>query len=182
VSKGSIKIARRYARALIGVYEPSKLDSIRIALNETAKTYEEIPSLQHALQNPGFSITERQSVLKTISQKIIPGNENFSNFLSLLLESGRIASIKQIATQFSIMLDDLRKLLALKVTSACKVSESEMKEFKSSIEKQFGSLASVEWFEDKNLIGGLKINAGDRLLDGSVRGSLDRLQASLMTS
>jgi len=180
VAKGSIRIARRYAKALITLYEPSKFESVRAALNEIAKLWEEKPQLQNALQNPGYSLAQRQEVLVSLAHKIFPGDKYFANFLELALEAGRISGISLIAEAYSTMLDELKKLLSLKVTSASKVSENEVQSFKQALEKDFGSLATVEWAEDANLIGGLKVRSGDRLLDGSVRGVLDRLQASLL--
>lgn len=180
MAKGSIRIARRYAKALLSLYEPSKLETVRQGLFEIARIWSEDESLQSALLNPANSNADRRKVLVAIADKVMPGDKHFANFLPLLLEAGRIGSISLVAEAFSQMIDELKNLLSLKVTSASKISSDEVNSFNASLEKEFGSLASVEWLVDEELIGGMRVRAGDRLLDGSVRGALERLQASLL--
>lgn len=182
MAKGSIRIARRYAKALLGLYEASKLEAARNSLNEVAKIWEEQPLLRSTILNPGHSLAERQSVLRSIAQKVAASDTNLANFLALVLDAGRISGIGVMAQEFSAMIDELKKMLSLKVSSATKVPENEARGFQQALEKDFGSLASVEWKEDADLIGGLRVRVGDRLLDSSVRGALERLEASLLGS
>ena len=179
MAKGSIRIAKRYAKALIALYEPSQLESVRESLKAISQIWSENSLLQNSLLNPANSVQDRQEVLKALAGKVRSGDTNFLNFLLLLLESKRLSSISMIAEAFSQLVDELKKLLSLKVSSASQVSEDEMNSFKSKIEKDFGSLVTVDWEIDKDLIGGLRVRSGDRLLDGSVRGILERLSSSL---
>ncbi len=180
MAKASIKIARRYAKSLAELYPVPELDSLEVALKELTKIWTENIELREGLSNPAFKISERISVAKEIAEKIKPNDNKFVNFTCLICESGRIAEIEQITKSFSIIVAEIKKMLSLKISSAFKIVDSEKDTFKNQIQKEFGSLASIEWDTDESLIGGMQIKAGDKLLDSSIKGALQRLESSLL--
>lgn len=180
MAKGSIKIARKYAKALAELYQISELDAAQAGLKEIAGLIAGNQSLREAFVNPAFKMDERIAVANEIAGKIKPGDERFSNFISLLCQARRIAEIEVISEAFTNIVDEIKKLLSLKVTSAFDVSSQEQEDFKKHIQNEFGSLASVEWDKDADLIGGLQVRAGDKLLDSSIKGALQRLENTLL--
>lgn len=180
MAKSSIKIARRYARALIGLYQVSELESVKESLNQLSGIWQENAELREALENPALNLNERMDAAAQIASRVRPSDQSFSNLVKILLERRRMPDLPQIAASFSDMVAGIKNLLSLKVTSAFPIAQDESEEFQKHLEKEFGSLASVEWNVDKELIGGLRVKAGDRLLDGSLRGSLEKLQTTLM--
>ena len=77
------------------------------------------------------------------------------------------------------MIDALKKALSLKVTSAFAVPEEEVQSAKQKVQEAFGGLASIAWEVDKSLIGGVRIEAGDKVLDNSIKNSLEKIRAEL---
>lgn len=178
--KGSLKLAKRYSRALLGLYELNDLEGVRDCLREVSSLWDNDKQLSSVLLNPAFPLADREACLREIASRIKPDDSYFSNFLAVLMNSGRISLLPLITETFSEMIDHLKKLLALEITSANPVNSDEMEQLKTKIEKDFGSLASIKWDVDADLIGGMQVRSGDRLLDGTIRGKLDRLQANLL--
>lgn len=180
MAKGSIKIARKYARALAELYQPTQLPEAEQALLQAASVIGNNHELSSALTNPAFNIDQRIAALAALAEKIKPGDSQFVNFLCVICKAGRIKEMPVIAEAFQSIVNEIRKLLSLKITSAFALPQEEKDSFKSKIEKEFGALATIEWGQDSDIIGGLKVRAGDKVLDGSLRGALKKMEDALL--
>ena len=177
-TKGGI-VAKRYAKALFELCEPASFDSVRKGLNTVAELWEQSTEFRAAVFNPTTSEEEKLLVMQDIAEKVLPANEKIKNFFSLLARNGRISDIKDISEVFSSLVDQAKELLSLEILSAFPLPDSEREEIQTRIQKDFGSMASITWSVDPELLGGLLVKAGDRQLDGSVRGSLEKLRIQL---
>jgi F-type H+-transporting ATPase subunit delta len=105
---------------------------------------------------------------------------NFANFLQLLVENDRFGYLPEIGQEFAAAVAQLKKSLALEVVSAFPLPSDERSSLETRIKGEFGAMASISWSVDPLILGGLLIKAGDKLLDGSVGGSLERIRAELV--
>ncbi len=176
----SEKIAKRYAKALFELCEVTELDGVKGQLQAFTDAWTDSKSLRDAIQNPAFPMNERISVIKAVADKAGVTNDRVQNLLSLLTENRRLTSLAVITQIFSSMIDALKKALALTVTSAFPIPSEEVAAAKEKVQKELGGLASIAWEVDPALIGGLRIQAGDKLLDTSIKNSLERIRAELM--
>ncbi len=179
MAKTPSKVAKRYARALFESIEPAKLEEALSAMNTLSETWEQNENLRAVLTNPGVVLAERASVLTEIAKRAGEGQPLIANFLQLLLENGRIALLPEMAAAFSGLVDLLKKRLALEITSAFDIDGGERDQILDQVRRDFGGLASIQWNTDPQIIGGLRIQAGDMLLDGSIAGALAGLRESL---
>lgn len=169
------KIAKRYARALFNSVQPAELESTREALRTFAATWTASAQLREVMANPAVPLGERVAVMKEVA-KAVKAGERLANFPELLVTKGRINALPQIAVAFSRMVDEVKKLVALEITSAFPMEEAERAEISAKVQKDFGSLATISWHVNRDLIGGLTVKNGDKLLDGSIQGSLERVR------
>ena len=65
------------------------------------------------------------------------------------------------------------------ITAAEALPASEIETLKAALRRRFGREVEVDTAVDPSLIGGVLIDAGDVVIDGSLRGKLERLQAAL---
>ena len=81
------------------------------------------------------------------------------------------------------LFDELRfeaeRVVKARVTSAAPLPAAELDTIKAALLKRFGRDVEIETAVDETLIGGAVIDAGDVVIDGSLRGKLGRLQAAL---
>ncbi len=179
MAKAEGNVARRYARALFELCPPEALDSDREALHEVALLWCREETLRDALNNPAIPMTQRIDVIAALVERVKSGDTKFKNFIMLLFENRRLGLLSQIDQLFAAMIDQMRKLLALEITSAFEIESEEKNSIQDRIKADFGTLATITWSIDRTLLGGLLIKTGDLLLDSSVRGSLDKIRAQL---
>ena len=179
--KDELAVARRYARALFELYKPTELEAARDALSAVAVAWEGSIELRAAVLNPSRPLAGRVAVLRDIAAKAASGDQTLANFMAVLLENNRVSAIAEISKAFALHVDQLKKILSLEITSARPISDGEMNSLKAEIEKQYGSLSKIEWKVDAKLLGGAVVKAGDKVLDSSINGSLERLREELVS-
>ena len=99
--------------------------------------------------------------------------------LNVLVEKRREALFDEIIVQFDTMLDTHSGRIQVQVTSARKLDDDLAAVLKSTIEQRTSKTVVLHEKVDPEVIGGLRINIGDRVLDGTVRRNLQDLRRTL---
>jgi F-type H+-transporting ATPase subunit delta len=102
------------------------------------------------------------------------------NFVKLLVHSRRITLIDQIRELFEQYRAEHEGYMDVKVITAYPLSEEDRASLVAELEKNLGKKIRLSSQEDADLIGGVVIRAGDKVIDGSVRGQLERLAKRLL--
>jgi F-type H+-transporting ATPase subunit delta len=180
LKKRAKNIARKYARALFELYELPALEELRGSLFEFAQLWEGNAQFRAALENPAISLTERGQVLRAVSEKLRPSDTTFANFFEVLLKNKRLAEIQSIAEALALIVEEVKRILSLKITSAFEVPAAERDGIGQRVQSEYGAMAAIEWLVDRDLIGGMTIKSGDKLLDASLKGALERMRTELL--
>jgi len=101
------------------------------------------------------------------------------NFLRVLVDNRRLALLPEIAELFAQLRSEAEARVEAKVTSAYALEPKQVESIVSALKRRFGRDVDVSAEVDPALIGGVVIQAGDLVIDASVRGRLDKLAASL---
>lgn len=102
-----------------------------------------------------------------------------SNFVRLLVQNHRLDLIRDICTLFSHYRAEDEGTIDVAVATAFPLDQSEEDRIAALVEKLRKRKARLTVRQDESLIGGVIIQAGDRVIDASIRGQLQRLQKSL---
>lgn len=100
-------------------------------------------------------------------------------FLKLLAENNRLPLLPNICELFYAYQAEQEKQQPVSVVSAFPVSDEQVKKIEVLIQSKLGKTAQVTTQVDKDLIGGMIINAGNFVIDNSVRGKISRLADNL---
>jgi len=101
------------------------------------------------------------------------------NLIVLLLRRGRIELLPRVAEEFA-RLDDLRNhVIHADATSAAPMGPDEVRALTARLEQLSGGRVELTTKTDQDILGGVVVRLGDRLIDGSVRGRLERLRSKL---
>ena len=101
------------------------------------------------------------------------------NLVVLLLRRGRIELLPRVAEEFA-RLDDLRNdVIHATATSAAPLGSDELRALTARLEQLTGGRVELATDVDPSILGGVVVRLGDRLIDGSVRGRLERLRSKL---
>jgi F-type H+-transporting ATPase subunit delta len=171
----SLTLARPYARAVFAMArEQQRLPQWSSMLGFSARIVAD-PQVQALLSNPTVSA-------QALIDLVVPQGDVdplFTQFLSVLAENRRLAVLPEIAGLFDTMRADAEKLVKAKITSATPLSDAEVSSLRASLVKRFGREVEVSTAIDASLIGGAVIDAGDVVIDGSLKTKLARLGAAL---
>ena len=100
-------------------------------------------------------------------------------FVQLLVDNNRVAALPQVSQQFEQLKNVRESTLDAKVTSAFALDEAQLKTLSADLEKKFGSKIKAVVSIDPELIGGVKVQVGDTVIDSSVKAKLDSLRNGL---
>jgi F-type H+-transporting ATPase subunit delta len=119
-----------------------------------------VPELHELLRNPQVDRRAKASAL----DGVLAGSDDLvRNFMRLLVEKGRAGEVDEIA-------------------GAIELSDADAKAIVGQIEKASGKKVEATRKVDPELIGGLVLQVGSRMVDASVRGRLERLRHELTTA
>jgi F-type H+-transporting ATPase subunit delta len=167
-------IAEVYARSLFEVAkEHDVLDRVHDELGEFAEALSDNRDLQVYLFSPYFSSDEKRDGVRKI---VSDADERFVNFLELLAERHRMPALFRIRREFDAMWADENKLLPVTVTSAVELDEGLVEEIGNRIQEQTGRTVELSSKVDPDVLGGLQLQVGNMVLDGTVRNRLERLR------
>jgi F-type H+-transporting ATPase subunit delta len=104
---------------------------------------------------------------------------HWQNFVRLLSENKRLILLGEIAVQFELLRSDFENQLKVEVTSAVALSDAQKTAMAASLKKRFRRDVHMTNAVDPSLLGGAVIRAGDEVIDGSIKGRLQRLATEL---
>jgi F-type H+-transporting ATPase subunit delta len=168
------EIAEVYARALFEVAkEHDVLDRVHDELGEFAEALSDDRTLQVFLFSPYFSSEEKREGVRKI---VTDADERMVNFLELLAERHRMPALFRIKRDFDALWAEEHKLLPVTVTSAIELDEGLVDDIGKRIEDQTGRRVELSSNVDPEVLGGLMVQVGNMVLDGTVRNRLERLR------
>ncbi|MDM7857518.1 F0F1 ATP synthase subunit delta [Thiopseudomonas acetoxidans] len=106
-------------------------------------------------------------------------DNEFSNFLHLLGENDRLTLLPTIYEIFTELKADKNRSLDVEVESAFELSAAQLKTLAAALSKRLDRTVHPKATVNPALIGGLHIRAGDLVIDGSIRGKLNKLAEAL---
>ncbi|MGH8030905.1 MAG: F0F1 ATP synthase subunit delta [Luteimonas sp.] len=170
----SLTLARPYARAAFSLARDNGRaaawsDALGFAAHVAAD-----PRVAALLGNPQLQHADAVTLLSPDG-----ADAQFGNFLALLADNRRLALLPEIAGLFAELRAEDEHVVKAKVTSATELPVGELDTITAALRKRFGRDVEIETSVDAALIGGAVIDAGDVVIDGSLRGKLSRLQTAL---
>lgn len=102
-------------------------------------------------------------------------NSESANFLRLLAENRRLGLVSQIRNEFEQYRAAEEGYVNVAVNSAFPMDDNQCQQLEVTLTKVLGKTPRMEIAIDDSLIGGVLIKAGDRVIDASVRGQIQRL-------
>ena len=170
-------LARPYANAAFDVAKSDgELDrwSRMLALLGAAAENEKVQVL---LAKPDV---EEEQKARRLSELCGPDlNDRGRRFVQVLASNKRLTLLPEIQEQFEALRAEEQATLDVTVTSAYPLSEQELERLKGALSSRFKRDVSMFSEVDASLIGGAIIRAGDTVIDGSLKGRLNKLAETI---
>lgn len=170
----STTIARPYAKAAFEfALEKSQLQQWSELLGILAYVSLE-PTVRYIIQRPGVCSEKLANLFIDIAAKNI--DDAGKNFVRLLAENKRLLVLSDIKNTFDEFKAEQEKSLEVSVVSFASMTDKQKASLAASLKQRLKREISIDETVDKSILGGAIIRAGDLVLDGSVKGKLEKLK------
>jgi F-type H+-transporting ATPase subunit delta len=175
-------LARPYAKAAFALAQTEgALARWEMLLGASAAVVED-PTMADLLGSPHATDAEAVKMIADTVRATAAAeslNERFTGYLSVLAEYGRLALLPEITAQFRDLRAEAEKRLRVRVVSAVALDDTQSSRLQQALARRFERDIELENEIDPRVIGGAVIYAGDEVIDGSLRGRLQKLASSL---
>jgi F-type H+-transporting ATPase subunit delta len=167
--------ARRYAEAAFEIAERD--DSMADWLAALAIAEERLisPDVMRLLANPSVPTASRIAALDRIIGEDISRAPR--NLLALMVRRGRFEITPDVVREFTRLYRRREGIVEATVTTAASLDAAELEALQKRLATLTGSKIELQQNVDAGLLGGIQVRVGDQLIDGSVRGRLERLRS-----
>lgn len=170
-------LARPYARA---AFEYARQQNALSEWSEQLATVAAIAAderMAAALDDPSLTSDRQASILNDVCGDATSAQSK--NFVSILAANKRIALLPEIARQFELFKANLEKSVDVEVISAFDLTDAVTAKLSDVLGQKLEREVKVTTSTDRDLLGGVLIRAGDMVIDGSVRGRLNKLAEAM---
>jgi F-type H+-transporting ATPase subunit delta len=170
-------IARPYAEAVFSLADQTgKLAEWSAALANLAAVADDA-RMQAVIGDPNLSTAKIAGFILSILDGKLSGDAE--NFVRVLADNGRLDVLEQIRAQFEVLKNDREGVVEAEVVSAFELDKAQVDDVVARLEKRTGKKVKAHVTIDRDLIGGVKVVLGDKVIDGSARAQLGALDAAL---
>ena len=170
----SVTVARNYAEALFAVG-----DSFGELLDAVAGAVVADTRIEAMLASPRVSKGVKGQILERALRGEAP--VEFVRFLQAVVRRGRQGLFGEIAQEYLVLLDKKLNRVHAGVTLAREPDARTEKEIVTRLTKALGREVRAHFRTDRNIVGGVVVRVGGRILDGSVRRRLMALKRRMLT-
>jgi len=179
----SLAVANQYAKALLEVVNKPGSNLAPENVLEQLEAFEmllaESREFRLALLSPAISPAQKSKVLARLGE-LIGLAPVVRNFLNIVTSHRRMALLSSIRAQFRSRLDEQLGIVRAKIAAARELSAGQKSSLESGLAGSVRGSLRCSYTVDGALLGGVKVQIGSKVLDGSVRGQLDSLRRRLV--
>lgn len=175
-----ITVARPYAKAIFLI---AKKDNSYKEWGDFLLILKKIVSnlrVVSYLKNPMLGSLEKYNFILNICGDFL--DKNAENFVKVISNNDRLLYLGDICDLYEIYKEQEQNILRVSVVSAVALKDDSKKKFFLYLSKKFNKNVSIQFFVEKKLIGGAIIKSKDKVIDGTVKGSILRLTKTLLSA
>jgi len=173
------ELAKRYGQALLTLAEEQSIQrQVADELKALVALIGRERLLKDCLANPTIPVTAKQAILDQIMAPEF--NPLTRDFVGLLVRNRRAALLAELVQFLEARLDEEEGRVKVKVESALPMTDADQADFLRRLTQWLNKKVVLEIAVVPELLAGITIRIGDRLIDGSCRGQLTRMRQVLM--
>lgn len=170
-------IARPYARAAFAHANEAKDLAAWSKLLGAAAAAATDSRVSRLIGNPHVTGEQMVELLADVSKGA--AGKGGRNFLLALAANRRLGLLAEIAAQFETLRAEVENVVDVEVVTAREIAAPQQKRLAEALKKRLGRDVRMHTRIDESLIGGAIVRAGDLVIDGSLKGRLERLGSAL---
>ncbi len=172
-------LAGRYAVALFELAEESKvLNTVEEELNALSTLLNDSAELKALTTSPIISRANQMAAMGAM-MKSAGFSKIVENFIGVVTDNRRLDQLSNIIREFNRMLSHHRGEVNASVVTAHKLDSNQLDALSAKLKSMVGSDVNVETEVDKDLLGGMVVRIGSRMIDSSLKTKLANLEATM---
>jgi F-type H+-transporting ATPase subunit delta len=169
-------IARPYVQAAFETAQKQGDLKAWSAVMQVLKALMENEDIKAAVSSPRVKKSQLEELMLQLAGDL---NKEQTNFVRLLVESGRLIVMSEIAEMFEVLRSEAEKSALITVTSAYPLNDEQQSKIAAALKIRLGCDVKLSCTIDKALLGGIVIRMGDKVIDGSANTRLTELAYAL---
>lgn len=175
----NVKVARRYAGALFGAAKKLELSQVVQAdLIALADIWRRTPDLRRVLESPIIAASKKQDLVKRLFGSDI--SPLTTSFLNLLITKGREEILGTVNHEYQRLADDSNGLIRAQASVALPLDDVQREALIAGLKQRTGKNVELAIVVDPYVLGGVLVKMNDIVIDGSVRGALEKLRERML--
>ncbi len=172
-------IAARYATAVFEIFKEGKaLKKLEDNIAALAEALDESADLRDLIESPLVSRADQAAAIGAIGKKM--GLEPaLQNSLGLMAQKRRLFVLPQLLKQLQEMIAEDKGEVSASVISAQALTKAQSDKLAKTLKARVGKDVKINATVDENLIGGLVVKVGSKMIDTSIRSRLNSLQNAM---
>jgi F-type H+-transporting ATPase subunit delta len=172
-------MAGRYAAALFALAkDQQQLPQVETDLKTFQRALDESEDLRRLVRSPVISADDQAKALGAILQKAGISGLTVS-FFSVIARNRRLFAVADMLKDFRTLLARERGEVSADVASAHALTPEQLNALKDALRAQVGKDVQMNTRVDPNLLGGLIVKVGSRMIDSSLRTKLNNLRVAM---
>lgn len=172
-------IAGRYATALFELaLEAKKLPAVESDLDKVSDALEGSEELRDLISSPIHTREEQSGVMAGLAKKLKLGTE-VSNTIALMASKRRLFVLPGLIAAVKALAAEQRGEITAEVTAAKALTKAQQEKLAKTLKKTVGKDVTINLSVDKEIIGGLIVKVGSKMIDTSVASQLSNLQNTM---
>lgn len=175
----SSAISRRYAKALVNLGTEQKMvERYGDELAKVSSAFAAESALCLILESPTFPAEKKTALIADLTD-LLGLSAGMKSFLGLLLAKDRMQYLPQIEGNYRRFADEISGTLRARVISAAELDAGQFAKIRAGLEEQSGKKVELKVDIEPSLIGGVQVEIGGKVFDGSVKTQLKRIEDTL---
>ncbi|RKD21977.1 ATP synthase F1 subcomplex delta subunit [Caminicella sporogenes DSM 14501] len=171
-------VSKTYSEALFEVaLEENKIDLFLEELKFIVDTFKMYPEFYSLFKSPLLKVDEKKKVVSEVFGDKL--SQEMNNFLKIILDKKRAYYIEQIKNEYEKMVNEYKGIIKAVAVTAIPLTEEEKNNLEEKLSELTGKSIKLTNEIDKNVIGGVLVKLGDKVIDGTIKGRLEELKENL---
>lgn len=173
-------VAIKFINALLEVAsEKGQFDQVEKDLDLVSGVMKKHDNLKKVLFHPSISRNDKKDVLKNVFGKSV--TSVMLNFLSLLVDRRKEEILEYIPSVYRAVTDEKKGVVKATVQTVVPLTGERLDYFKKQLKKITGKTVELEVVQNPDILGGMVIQVGNKMIDGSVASRLRNLKVRLLS-
>lgn len=174
-------ISKRYAIALFELAkENNKVDLFNEEILGIYDFIKNDKEFLEVLNHPRISSNEKFAIFENAFKNKI--SDEILGLISVIINKNREQELLEILEIFLNLVKDFKGITTAYVYSAVKLTDEQLKNINQKLNEKLNKQVIIETYENPELIGGVLINVDGKVIDNSIKKSLEDIKKSLINN